>query len=240
MKKILKISFVVLLCIIIGALIIRTIIYSDKTVFDDFEISDASRAAYADGGELNVLEMTYKNRTAENGYFCAYSMYYVKETGELQVTVRFNVSALDYTDTESEEDIEFLLMKRVGADLSAEGVTQSNSSSSLSEREREENTLENYTGEYFRPTRVEEKSRYGIYRYRKLFFENIKLDGENDDVIIVMAPTGTNPPSADADSLERYNTYKHFLDRQYMHYTAQPYDTHRLTRKELSALSAAE
>lgn len=238
MKKIIKTTFVVLLCIIIGALIIRTIIYSDKTVFDDFEISDASRTAYAEHGELNVREMAYKNRTADNGYFCAYSMFYVEQTGELQVTVRFNVSALDYTDTESEEDIEFLLMTRVGRDLSAEGVTQSGSSSSLSEREREQNILENYTGEYFRPTRVEERSRYGIYRYRKLFFENIKLDGDAEDVIVVMAPTGTNPPPADADSLERYDTYKHFMDRQYMHYTAQPYDTHKLSKKELSALKS--
>lgn len=237
MKKIIKTLFVVLLCIIIGALIIRTIIYSDKSVWDDFEITDASRAAYAESGELSVLEMTYKNRTADNGYFCAYSMYYVEETGELQVTVRFNVSALDYTDTESEENIEFLLMKRVGEDLSAEGVTQSGSSSSLSEMERKQNILENYTGEYFRPTRVEEKSRYGIYRYRKLFFENIELDGENEDVIVVMAPTGTELPDENADSLERYDVYKHFMDRQYMHYTAQPYDTHSLTRREISELT---
>lgn len=237
MKKILKTVLIALLCIIIGALILRTVIYSDKGVFDDLEITDASRAAYAEHGELNVLEMAYKNRTADNGYFCAYSLYYVKETGELQVTVRFNVSALDYTDTESEEDIEFLLMKRVGEDLSAESMTASGSSSSLSEREREQNTVESYTGEYFRPTRVEEKSRYGIYRYRKLYFENIELDGERDDLVVVMAPSGTELPPKDADALERYNVYRHFMDRQHMHYTAQPYDTHKLTRGERRELT---
>ncbi len=238
MKKILKTVFIALLCIIIGALILRTVIYSDKGVFDELEITDASRAAYAEHGELNVLEMSYKNRTADNGYFCAYSLYYVKETCELQVTVRFNVSALDYTDTESEEDIEFLLMKRAGEDLSAESVTSaSGSSSSLSEREREHNTVENYTGEYFRPSRVEEKSRYGIYRYRKLYFENIELDGDMDDLVVVMAPSGTELPSKDADAFERYDVYRHFMDRQYMHYTAQPYDTHRLTRGERRELT---
>ena len=55
MKKIVKYTFIVLLCIIIGALIIRTVIYSDKTVFDEFAITDASRAAYAESGTVDVL-----------------------------------------------------------------------------------------------------------------------------------------------------------------------------------------
>lgn len=246
MKKIVKYTFIVLLCIIIGALIIRTVIYSDKTVFDEFEITDASRAAYAESGTVDVLELENKNKSSENGYFCAYSMYYVEQTGELQVTVRYNTSAFDYTDTNDDADIEFLLMKRVGENLSQNmesAMTQEvhRGQSSLSEREKEENYLENYTGEYLYPSRVETAKRYGIYRYRKLFFENVSLEGETfnaEDVIVVMVPSGTVAPSPDAEALERYDVYKHFFDRQYIHYTAQPYDEYKLSKKDIASLKA--
>ena len=244
MKKVVKYTFIALLCVIIGALIVRVIISSDKSIFDHFEVTDASRAVYAEQGELSVLSMEFKNKTSENGYFCAYSLFYVEETGELQVTVRYNTSALKYTDSESEEDIEFLLMKRVGEDLSqkqeeAMTHTVNRGPSNLSEREKNENYLENYTGEYFYPSSVETESRYGIYRYRKLIFENVPLEGEGfsaEDVIIVMVPTGSVAPDEDADPLERLDVYKTFFDRQYMHYTAQPYDEYNLTKKNIEAL----
>ena len=244
MKKIVKYTFVAVLFLIIGALIVRTMLYSDKSVFDDFEITDASRAAYAEHGDISVLSMEFKNKTSENGYFTAYSLFYVEETGELQVTVRYNVSALKYTDSETEDDIEFLLMKRVGEDLSqkqeeAMNHTVDRTPSKLSEKEKNENYLENYTGEYFYPSSVETESRYGIYRYKKLIFENVSLEGEGfsaEDVIIVMAPAGSVAPSEDADALERLEVYRTFFDRQYMHYTAQPYEEYSLTKKNIEAL----
>ena len=67
MKKFVKYTFIVLLCLIIGFLILRTVLYSDKSVFDHFEVTDASRAAYAEHGTLDVLEMEYQNRTSEIG-----------------------------------------------------------------------------------------------------------------------------------------------------------------------------
>ncbi|MBQ8523765.1 MAG: hypothetical protein IJ457_03995 [Clostridia bacterium] len=245
MKKFVKYTFIVLLCIIIGFLILRTILYSDKSVLDHFEISDASRTAYADHGKLDVLEMEYKNRSSENGYFCAYSLYYVKETGELQVTVRYNTSAFKYTSTNDDADIEFLLMKRVGEDLSenmesAQTQKVNRGPSSLSEREKEENYLKNYTGEYFYPTKVETATRYGMYHFRKLTFENVPLVGDSfdaEDVIVVMVPSGTVAPPADAEPLERYKVYRHFFDRQYMHYTGQPYDEYKLSGKDVDKLT---
>ena len=248
MKKFVKYTFIVLLCLIIGFLILRTVLYSDKSVFDHFEITDASRAAYAEHGTLDVLEMEYKNRTSENGYFCAYSMFYVKQTGELQVTVRYNTSAFKYTDTTDDADIEFLIMKREGSDLSqsmeeAMSHTVNRGPSSLSEREKEENYLENYTGEYFYPSKVETDSKYGMYRFRKLYFENIQLEGEDltaEDIIVVMVPSGTVAPAEDADAFERYRVYQHFFDRQYMHYTAQPYDVYELSKKDVKALTEKE
>lgn len=244
MKKVVKYTFITILFVIIGALIVRTILHSDKSVFDDFKVTDASREVYAEEGELSVLTMGFKHKTSENGYFSAYSLFYVEETGELQVTVRYNVSALKYTDTESEEDIGFFLMKRVGEDLrdkqeEAMNHTMDRTPSKLSEKEKNENYLENYTGEYFYPASVETESRYGIYKYRKLIFENVPLEGEDfsaEDVIIVMGPAGSVAPDEDAEPLERLEVYRTFFDRQYMHYTAQPYEEYSLTKKNIESL----
>ena len=69
MKKIVKYTFIVLLCIIIGALIIRTVIYSDKTVFDEFEITDASRAAYAAAELLMCLRLRTRTKAPRTVIF---------------------------------------------------------------------------------------------------------------------------------------------------------------------------
>ena len=53
-----------------------------------------------------------------------------------------------------------------------------------------------------------------------------------------MVPSGTVAPSPDAEALERYDVYKHFFDRQYIHYTAQPYDEYKLSKKDIASLKA--
>ena len=231
-KKIIKYFFLTFLALVIGALIFRIILSSDKSTFDDFKITDTSKSAYAESGELTVKTLKLKDKLGGAGYFCAYSMYYVEETSELQVTVRYNISAVDYTSVESDEDFEFLLLKRKTpvdlTDLSKnEGEAQAT------------NTFVRFDGEYLRPVSVEKESKYKLYRFKKLVFENVPVDEDGftaGEYVIVMVPTGMTIPSADSDALTRNEAYEQIFDSQEIHYAAQPVDSYRLTKKNLDTL----
>ncbi len=169
-KKVIKIFFMVLLFTIIGAFIGRAIVSTDKSAYDEFTVTDTSRAAYTDG-ELEVGQLGLKDKISASGYFCAYSLYEIDETGEVQVTVRYNRSALTYTNTESEDSIGFRLH--------------------ISQSEAEG------TGKYYDPVSVETTKRWwGLYTYRKLIFENVDLtgltdeDGDEIDMYVVMTSNG--------------------------------------------------
>ena len=166
--KIIKYFFGIFLILVIGALIVRIIMSSDKSTLDDFKVTDASKAAYSENGGLTVKTLKLKDKLGNAGYFCAYSMYYVEETGELQVTVRYNVSAVEYTEVESDDGFEFLLLKRKTPldlmNLSAEDGDL-----------KQTNTFTRYDGEYIRPASEEKASKYKLYRFRKLTFENVPV-----------------------------------------------------------------
>ena len=157
MKKTLKIIATVFVFTVIGALIVRALISNDKTVFDEFTVTEESKAAYAETGSLTVDTLDLKHFISMNGYFSAYSMYYVEETGELQVTVRYNDSALEYTKTKKHEDITFMLLKRVeSVDLTGKSVSDID----------EENQFKLYDGEYYLGETVEAKQRWSKkYKY---------------------------------------------------------------------------
>ncbi len=231
-KKIIKYFFGTLLILVIGALIFRIILSSDKSTLDDFKITDASKAAYAENGELTVKTLKLKDKLGGAGYFCAYSMYFVEETRELQVTVRYNVSAVDYTGVESDEDFEFLLLKRETPldlmDLSAE-----------EEDLKQANTFTRFDGEYLRPVSSEKASKYKLYRFKKLVFEDIPVSEDGftaGEYVIVMIPTGMTLPSPDADVLTRNEAYANIFDSQEIHYATQPVDSYKLTKKNIAAL----
>ena len=196
-------------------------------------ITDASKSAYAENGGLTVKTLKLKDKLGNAGYFCAYSMYYVEETGELQVTVRYNVSAVDYTEVESDEDFEFLILKRkTPLDL----MNLSAEDSDL----KQANTFTRYDGEYLRPASVEKASKYKLYRFKKLVFENVPVseDGfEAGEYVIVMVPTGMTLPSPDADVLARNEAYGNIFDSQEIHYAEQPLDKYKLTKKNIAELN---
>lgn len=231
--KIIKYFFGTLLVLVIGALIFRIILSSDKSTLDDFMITDTSKSAYAENGGLTVKTLKLKDKLGNAGYFCAYSMYYVEETGELQVTVRYNISAVDYTEVESDEDFEFLLLKRkTPLDL----MNLSAEDSDL----KQANTFTRYDGEYLRPVSEEKASKYKLYRFKKLVFENVPVseDGfEAGEYVIVMVPTGMTLPSPDADVLTRNEAYGSIFDSQEIHYAEQPLDKYKLTKKNIAELN---
>lgn len=227
MKKIIKRILLGFLIVAVGALIIRAAISSDKSVLDEFKVTDASKAAYAENGSITVDTLKLKDKMAGSGYFSAYSLYYVEETGELQVTVRYNKSAKEYTHNDSDKGFQFLLLKR---------KTPQDLENSLVE---EENTFTLYDGEYFTADSVETKKRYGLYTYQKMIFKNVPLAGESftdDELVVVMVPSDVTPPSPDDDVLMRSEAYEKFYDWQVIHFANQPYQKHNLTRGQLSAL----
>lgn len=231
MKKIIKTTLIVILVTIIAAFSIRAFVIStDKGTFDEFFVTDASKEAYKNGGKLTVDTLKLKDKMGGNGYFCAYSLYYVEETGELQVTVRYNKSALEYTKSKSHEDIEFgLLIRETPEDLSyVDGVKAENTVFDL------------YDGEYKLPDAVETKTKYGgLYTYKKLIFNNVKLTGESftgEDVVVLMLPAGTSYPTPADDPTARQDVYESIFDLQPIHYSKQPFDSYKLSRGDLKSL----
>lgn len=231
-KKIIKYFFLVLLVLIIGSLIVRIVMSSDKSTFDDFEITESSRSAYAENGGLTVKTLGLKDKLSGDGYFCSYSLYYVEETSELQITVRYNVSALDYTGVETDEDFEFVLLnKEEKQDLS--GYVED------AEGSEDDNLFDQYDGTYYRADSVESKSKYGLYRFRKLIFKDIEISEDGfiaDEIAVVMIPTGTVLPSPDDDALTRISVYESIYDSQTIHFGDQPMENHKLSKKVLNSL----
>ena len=185
MKKAIKIFFLTLLIIVIGMVVVRAMISSDKTVFDDFSVSYATAEAYHDAGsdDFTINTLAQKNGRGERGYFMAYSLYHVPATGEVQITVRYNISgAYNYTDTDEDESFIFRLYD-------------------------EEN------GKYYEPSSSETKTRYGLYRYIKLTFEEVEAD-QSTELYLVMENSTTE------------------CDRQCVHYKDQPFESYKLKRRD--------
>ncbi len=228
MKKV-KLFFTVLLFLIIGAFVLRVIISSDKSLFDDFVVSEDTRAAYAEHGSLTVRRMDLKNLISEYGYFSAYYMYFVEETGELQVAVRYNVSALNYTDTESDGQLDFRLLIR-DADAAEDDVSIGAGDSD--EEAYDKNDIL-YSGTYYTADEVEEKSRYGIYRFRRLTFKNVELTPEeliNADMLVVMTDK-----SAESVTSGSASSYAGYYDRQYIHHKGLDFDPFEVPERKLKA-----
>ena len=247
MKKVIKYIAAALLIAVIAALVIRVIIANDRSVFDDFLITDAGRAAYAASGSLTVYERDLKDRISESGYFSAYSLYISEESEEVQVTVRYNVSAMKYTDTEFDEDLKFWLMIKGPDDESDEKASShSGKQSDADVQKKKERRLDGFRGTYFAPASVDTVSRYGIYRYRKLIFEGVELSrSELDrlDVFVVMTTSDVDDPTVESseatvDGDVGVVGYSDFLDRQHVHYAGQPADEYALSQRERDELGS--
>lgn len=245
MKKALKIFFTAILLIIIGLIIVRIGIMQDKSAFDDFKITEKSAAAYAEKGDLTVRTLKLKDKISSSGLFCAYSMYYVEETGELQVTVRYNNRSLDGIDIENEEQLSFTLFEH-------EADKESESSA-----DAEEDEIKFYSdGNYYEPVSVETKTKYGLYSFRKLIFEDIELTEEkmnNYDLLVVMesaeAKKSDNTEEISdknlSGTLARYESLKEKAKKnggklgcQYIHYAEQPVKDYKLSRSDISDLKS--
>lgn len=114
MVKAIKRVATAILFIICGMFILRCCMVADKSVFDDLTATPALVSAYADGS-LSVKTVKVEAEIADDGYFSAYSFYFVPENGEVQITVRWNDSVYTYTDmTEGHEYTFHLLNETTG------------------------------------------------------------------------------------------------------------------------------
>lgn len=109
MVKFIKRLTTAIVFIICGMFILRCCMVADKSVFDDFYATESLIAAYADG-ELDVKTVKVEKEIADDGYFSAYAFYFVPETGEVQVAVRWNDSVYEYTSMEEGHEYTFHLL----------------------------------------------------------------------------------------------------------------------------------
>lgn len=233
-KKIIKYFFVFLMIAVIGSLVVRIMLSNDKRTFQDFEVTDETRSEFHGNGKVlpRVLTLGLKDKISGRGYFCAYSLYCVEDTGEVQVTVRYNKSAVGYTGVENEDGFEFLLLLRdtpltlIGEDKNEdEGVS-----------DEDNNMFTLYDGVYYEPDSVETRSKYGLYRFKKLIFKDVRFseDGiSKDELAVVMIPTGLDIPASDSDALTRMSVYEKIFDDQTVHFASQPFEEHKLIESDI-------
>ena len=114
MVKIIKRIATAILFIICGMFIFRCCMVADKSIFDELYATDTLVTAYADG-DFAVKTVKVEKEIADDGYFSAYAFYFIPETGEVQVTVRWNDSVYGYTDmTQGHEYVFRLLNEATG------------------------------------------------------------------------------------------------------------------------------
>ncbi len=109
MVKFIKRFTTAVVLIICGMFILRCCLVADESVFDELYATDALVAAYADG-VLDIKTVKVEKEIADDGYFTAYAFYFIPETGEVQVAVRWNDSAYEYTSMEAGHEYTFHLL----------------------------------------------------------------------------------------------------------------------------------
>ncbi len=109
MEKIVKKCAVIIIFILCFMFILRCCMVADKSTFDELYITDRLRDAYSDG-ELVIKTVNVEEEIADDGYFCAYALFYSPETGDVQITVRWNDSVYDYTDMATGHEYSFYIL----------------------------------------------------------------------------------------------------------------------------------
>lgn len=109
MKKFIKILATGIVFTVIGLFILRCCMVADKSFYSTPAATDALKSAFSDGDSVIYIH----DQTAEissDGYFAAFNMFYNPESGEVQLAVRWNDSAYEYTGTEPGYEFSFRLV----------------------------------------------------------------------------------------------------------------------------------
>ncbi len=110
MKKFVKIFAYVIIFTLCAAFIIRCIMVADKSVFSKLTVTDEMIAVYTEEDSVGFVKtVEIAAEMSEEGYFCAYSFYYIPSASQAQITVRWNDSVYDYTAMTPGTEFEFEL-----------------------------------------------------------------------------------------------------------------------------------
>ncbi len=108
-KKIITTFIYAVILILCGVIIFRCCANADRSTLADLYPTPELAAAMADG-ELEVLKLEENaSEIAPDGYFNAYAFRWIPEAGQLQVTVRYNVSTYDYLNLPEGTPLSFYL-----------------------------------------------------------------------------------------------------------------------------------
>ncbi|MBR3998408.1 MAG: hypothetical protein IKI93_08715 [Clostridia bacterium] len=109
MEKFVKNFATFILLAICAMFVIRCFMVADKSVFSKPAVTELLKNAYADGESVTYM-VEIQKEISEDGYFSAYAFYYTPESGEVQLTVRWNDSVYEYTDMEAGHEFSFYLL----------------------------------------------------------------------------------------------------------------------------------
>ncbi len=117
-KRILRGVFLGICALVLILMLIRIFLMSDNKALTDIYPTENARAAYANGAEL--LSHDVFEDIADDGYYSANGIIWCPDTGELQITGRYNDSLFNYL--ECADTVEFTWrLEDKGANKTYEG-----------------------------------------------------------------------------------------------------------------------
>lgn len=110
-KKAITTFIYAIILILCGMIIFRCCANADRSTLADLHPTPELITAYADG-ELEVLALEENaSEIAPDGYFIAYAFRYIPEAGQLQATIRYNVSNWEYLNLPEGTPFDFYLCR---------------------------------------------------------------------------------------------------------------------------------
>ncbi len=111
LKKIITTFIYAVILILCGLIIFRCCANADRSTLADLHPTPELIAAMADG-DMEVLKLEENaSEIAPDGYFNAYAFRWIPEVGQLQVTVRYNVSTYEYLGLPEDTVMAFYLCR---------------------------------------------------------------------------------------------------------------------------------
>ncbi len=107
MKKIISYVFIALFAVFVGWLIFRIVVMESKSVLSEITPTDQAAAVYKDGGEFLTHEPA--QTMSFDGYMHLYSLVYLPDAKELQITVKYNKSVYEKLGATAEAGFGFKL-----------------------------------------------------------------------------------------------------------------------------------
>ena len=107
MKKILKYTVYIFLALVFAAFVVRIWVFDASTVFTDIVPTENAKTAYAQNLEITTHELI--QNIADDGNSRGYALVYIPESGELQITMKYNLSIYKKASVPTDSELQFKL-----------------------------------------------------------------------------------------------------------------------------------